>query len=751
MKNCWQEYKGEKNNKTNIVKAIIFFSSVFLILWAIFIPRTGMGSINKEADRQVIMLVVDGLSLEEWEYAQRKYPAIRDLMDNSSLALMNTGTAGGLNSVNAYVTIGAGARALGTNKGGLALNIEEMKEGYPAEALYRRYTGRIPQGHMVHLGINNLIEVNKPLNHRAVPGALGTLIREEGMKTALLGNGDGEEYNRLASTLIMDKHGIIDYGKGGKEILRSGEEYPSGLMMDVEKIWDEFLILLDKSQVIVIDWGDTFRLRESMSMLSPEKAQAFFNIQLENLGLFLEKIAPLLGEERVLLFFTPNPQGIVTPGGDQVSLLALYQGQEEPSGLLSSGTTMRPGLVASIDIAPTILDLLGLSPPSYLYGDPVEIASKDNNGFSYLLSLNEQISRVHQQRPSLIKAYILAQIVLVLAAVGGLIFNFDFYKYLRLPMVFLMLVPLSFLIYGAFPPGNLFVSFVVVIIFTLIFTTAFLYRSSNVDLFLRVGGVISLALVVDILTGANLMKNSVMGYDPVSGARFYGIGNEYMGILIGTSVLFAATLYQKMMGKKTKIFILIPLSFVFITYLFISPAWGANFGGSLTALVAFTVTYLGLEGKSIKDKKIWVGITGAGILFFAALIFLNFKGDGEMVSHVGRAMWLIRLEGGEEAMNIIHRKAAMNAKLFRYSLWSRILVLFLALKGFLYYHPPGLLRKIKEKYEKLYRGFAGIIAGSIAAILLNDSGVVAGATVLLYGGIPLLLLALEERVESREH
>lgn len=122
-----------------------------------------------------------------------------------------------------------------------------------------------------------------------------------------------------------------------------------------------------------------------------------------------------------------------------------------------------------------------------------------------------------------------------------------------------------------------------------------------------------------------------------------------------------------------------------------------------------------------------------------------------MVSHVGRAMWLIRLEGGEEAMNIIHRKAAMNAKLFRYSLWSRILVLFLALKGFLYYHPPGLLRKIKEKYEKLYRGFAGIIAGSIAAILLNDSGVVAGATVLLYGGIPLLLLALEERVESREH
>ena len=33
------------------------------------------------------------------------------------------------------------------------------------------------------------------------------------------------------------------------------------------------------------------------------------------------------------------------------------------------------------------------------------------------------------------------------------------------------------------------------------------------------------------------MRYSPLGYDPVGGARFYGIGNEYMGVLVGSSIL----------------------------------------------------------------------------------------------------------------------------------------------------------------------------------------------------------------------
>ncbi|RQD75072.1 MAG: hypothetical protein D5R97_06895 [Candidatus Syntrophonatronum acetioxidans] len=752
MKKSWKDWESERLRNNYNYGLILFMSSVLLILSFLISTGVVVGAAKGEGNKQVIVLVVDGLTLEEWEYARKRVPAIDKFVKKSSLALMNTGTAGRLSSENACVTIGAGARALGTGMAGLALSKDEIIDQYTAGVIYRRYTGKYPQGQVVHLGINSLVEVNDSHHYRVEPGALGTLIRGTGMKTALLGNGDGKDFNRLASTLIMDNHGMIDYGIVGQEILKEGEDYPFGVSIDVDKMWEGFLELVDKSQVIVIDWGDMTRLREKVPLLSPEKIRVNFDLQIENLGLFLERIMPLLGEERALLLFTPHPQGIINPSGDQISFLAMNKGPETPPVFLSSGTTQRPGLIASIDIAPSILDLLGLSYPSYLYGSPLfKIESGSENNLSSLLDLKGQINTIHQQRPAMIKAYIFSQIALVLLAVGALFLKIDLYRCIRLPMVFLMLAPLSFLIYGAFKPGNLFLAFLAVILLTILLTAVTSYGATNTDLFLRVGGMVSLALIGDVLTGANLMKNSIMGYDPISGARFYGIGNEYMGVLIGASVLFSASLYQKKNGDKRLMSLLIPFFFAFITYLFISPAWGANFGGSLTALVAFTVTYLGLEGKNIRGRGIWSGIAAVALLFILSLVLLNLKGEGGMVSHVGRAMWLIRWEGVEEIYNIISRKLAMNIKLFQYSLWSRILVLFLVLNGLLFFYPPGLIRRVMLRYGRLFQGFAGIIAGSITAIIFNDSGVVAGATVLMYGVISLLLIALEEKSRSLEY
>ena len=51
------------------------------------------------------------------------------------------------------------------------------------------------------------------------------------------------------------------------------------------------------------------------------------------------------------------------------------------------------------------------------------------------------------------------------------------------------------------------------------------------------GAAQTVVLVVDVLLGAPIIKNSILGYDPIVAARFYGIGNEYMGVLIGTTLI----------------------------------------------------------------------------------------------------------------------------------------------------------------------------------------------------------------------
>ncbi|MGB9802178.1 MAG: hypothetical protein ACPLUI_00005, partial [Desulfofundulus sp.] len=53
-------------------------------------------------------------------------------------------------------------------------------------------------------------------------------------------------------------------------------------------------------------------------------------------------------------------------------------------------------------------------------------------------------------------------------------------------------------------------------------------------------------ILLDILLGGPLQKTAIMGYDPIVGARFYGIGNEYMGILIGSMIIGSTTLLTRL-------------------------------------------------------------------------------------------------------------------------------------------------------------------------------------------------------------
>jgi hypothetical protein len=126
------------------------------------------------------------------------------------------------------------------------------------------------------------------------------------------------------------------------------------------------------------------------------------------------------------------------------------------------------------------------------------------------------------------------------------------------------------------------------------------------------------------------------------------------------------------------------------------------------------------------------------------LYFLNNPGSDAAVSHLGRTLELVRSDGLQELWNVALRKMQMNVKLLRYSLWSRVLFIFIFLITALYFYPVGLTKKIFEDKPGFKASLGGIIAGSFTAFLVNDSGVVAAATTMLYGGLPLLLFCFEE-------
>ena len=70
------------------------------------------------------------------------------------------------------------------------------------------------------------------------------------------------------------------------------------------------------------------------------------------------------------------------------------------------------------------------------------------------------------------------------------------------------------------------------------------FRAHYYKAFVFVALITLLALDIDLLTGATMIKSSVLGYDPMAGARYYGVGNEYMGVMIGCAILVSAAIYQ---------------------------------------------------------------------------------------------------------------------------------------------------------------------------------------------------------------
>lgn len=248
---------------------------------------------------------------------------------------------------------------------------------------------------------------------------------------------------------------------------------------------------------------------------------------------------------------------------------------------------------------------------------------------------------------------------------------------------------------------------------------------------------------IDQASGYGFSRYSLFGYDPLIGARYYGLGNEYMGLVVG-----AALWWIVRHGAST---VVRWAMYVFVFVLLAAPTLGANFGGTLAWLLA--AVFLWREGR----LPAWP-VAGAAVL--AALLggVLIWHMASPAPSHLARLLWAMRAEGPEPLWEIAVRKAAMNARLVRHSLWGRFFVgaLIVAVPMFALVR----VRRVKRPPFGGVAGFGAVVnaamrsAGclpreakraaqavfwvSVVNFLINDSGVVAGAMGLLFVVYPLL-------------
>jgi len=725
---------------------------------AVFSETASLTAGSQAADRehgQVIMVLIDRITLDDFLNAD--IPVLKKTAMNGVLGLMTTNPAAGFPRVpeNTYTTIGAGAKVQGGSSAVLAFNsFEEYENDTAADAYYRRTGLEAGKSEVLHLGVAEMERANLGLKYEFVLGAIGEALHQKGFKTAVIGNADipgalpADKKNfRQAAVIAMDSRGQVDFGDVSARTYKYDPEKLPGIKTDYSAMLSEFLRIRDKADLVVLETGDTARIDKMSYVTSNEVLRDSRIKSLAEIDGFLGKLLENVDLNRDLaLIVVPQPPTDAMETGNFLTPFVMAGGGVV-KGVAWSGTTKRHGLITNIDIAPTILRYFGL-PPAVKKGGELKdvllsgqvIENRESvNPVESVKTLNRDAVFIYNARYPFVKGYINGALAIVVLGLLATALDIPVNRCLKPALVAMTVVPGVLLWANYLPHPSMAVLAMETAALVVFFTLMFMYlgKTKPLNPFIYSSGLTVFIIACDLLLGAPLAKTSPLSYDAMAGARFYGIGNEFMGVLIGSCIAFVGLASDLLKNWSYSAKALAVLLFVAVTYVIAAPGLGSNVGGTIAAVAGFGVSSLLLFGREINRKTV-LALSAMILVVTAGFIVYDLSRAVEVQSHIGRTIASIREYGFSEVFGIISRKWAVNFKLIKKTTWSWFY--FISLLSILYLGRmlPKRAQGLRQNSPVFDKLLTGMIFGSAFALVFNDSGVVAAATLIIYGIAPFL-------------
>ncbi len=702
---------------------------------------------------KVIMVIVNRVALED--ITDPGYQNIRRLISRGGLGLMTINSGGDFTDINSYVSLGGGDKFIGSVLAGDGYNREEtLPDGSLAQEAYRRNTGKDPgASRVLNVSIAATLKVNQKRYTVSTPGQLGSVLHEAGLKTAVIGNSDlspEEGPNRLAVTVAMDDAGRVDDGNVSRDLLQTDPKSPYGRRTDYGKLKAELARVYGTSDFIVVETGDTFRVNGSSDQQLKRMTESHRHMALQEVDEFIGSLPGREEQNTMIMVVAPLPHAQALRDGVRLTPVIIAGGPVTGGSVLTSPSTREKGLVANYDVTATVAAHLGVNRPAGLIGLPVQgLPAGPSGQTGFVTDQFNSLTANFRQRAGVLLYFTRYQWLVYSLILLQVVFRFlRRTEPARFLLTGVLLYPLAILLVpltGAVHPW-------LAIFWSLVFTAVITYLITrlrdNLKLYSAIALILVIPTVVDVLTGAGLMKKAALGYDLVVGGRFYGIGNEYMGVLIGAAILGSAALLQLLPAAKRRLLPGLGLILLSLVVFFAAPSAGTNAGGALAAMLGFATAIYKFTGRKIKWRSglllIMVLAGGVGILVAANYLF-SFGAP----SHIGRAVNDLFRGNFAAIWQTVLRKLVANFYLLRHSPFSTILVFQLLLGGALFYRNRAQLAALNEQMPFFRGGLAGMLAGALAAFTFNDSGVIAAALLLNYLIGPLVLQVLRLAQEER--
>ena len=468
-----------------------------------------------------------------------------------------------------------------------------------------------------------------------------------------------------------------------------------------------------------------------------------------HLDVYKRQVFNMVGDNDVVYIASSFPSKLAYKNKERLSPIIKFKGNEK--GLLSSSTTRRDGIVANIDVGVDILNEFGLENKS-MVGRAYSLIQKDDN-VDFLSYELEKMATISNIRSTVVNTFVgVVSVSWVIGMVAILFRNripnkdkvFNVIKeFIKLGII----MPLVFLLAPIFnfkTPVSMTIGIII--------TTLALYLLGRVlfkDDLKQMGFfalITILVIVIDCIFGTYLMKNNIMSYDAIIGARYYGVGNEYEGVSIA-SPIFAFAILLNYNKKLPKWSIIIASIVILITSAY--PTMGANVGGAISQTAAYLLFIMLIFDVKLDLKKvILIGISVVAVV--GAFAFFDIVSGSE--SHLGLFVQQIFLNGPSAIIQTFARKIGMNVKLAQTSVWVNILLAGIFIIGIFIIKPPRQFRMIAKRYPMIFKGFIASMVGCIVTLLVNDSGIVAASTASIYILIPLIIISINMLVpENKEN
>jgi hypothetical protein len=681
--------------------------------------------------RPILIVVVD--KLDSFDVFQSKLPGMQRLLRESSSGLMSIRSGSGYTKTNSgYLTLNAGTRCSAPDKLSGLLEAGEPFDGITAQDFWGWAVPPFPKTKSAGLVVPEVGRVgnlNKQKNQGAIPGLLGALFHKNGWHTFVCSNSDRfEGLFRPGGLLLMDQQGVVDGGRVDTVLTVTDPNFPYLTRTDPVKAFELLKTAVKPQSIIMLDYNDFARLDYYRAEMLRAPYQRAKQATLRRFDQLLLKILTQWPAREISLIVVSPSNSLEAIKQKRFLAPFIVRAVTYRGGILTSGTTNWPGIVSNIDFLPTVMKLAQIPANRGLDGRPMRVQVGKEQDSNFLIALHQRINAALAIQRPILDWY------LGLITVGWLVWFIG--KYLKsgqfsewvltgVAAIPLVLILMPFLPSSSWQVGTF-------LILTVALTALLNLVSEYQTRFLVLAATTWVILVIDQATGWHLIRYSALGYSPASGARNYGMGNEFMGIFLPLALLVTELIYQKT-RQRWPALLIFGVSVLVLGW----PQLGINFGGTLAALTGFFWYLFRIYDWNLRNKKLWLTI-GAGLTLILTVGYWDALRGVEQQTHIGRFFKLIFSNRFGQILIIIVRKLAMNLKLMIFSPWARIVWLALGI---------SIVNRLLTKKSLLSAdtkriGQAFLVAG-LAAFAFNDSGIISLATGLAFS-FSYLLIAFQK-------